>query len=239
MLLAIGKGIRDEKSMVLKFLKQYICLINCGINQSWQIKLRQLLRWQNFWSVKHILCHGHRWSFPDILQKQVFPFCEDALARLPVHGCQNQGTINFLKHLQHLWPFWRVWHGFFMLICAVCWIHPFRQLVQYVNNFQTQASSSDWVFYLSLTLNHFFSNGWCCASKKRLQMINCQFSEMHFMRVQLIICSPNEGNEPTYGINIWTVVCAYTTNRAFLSIKIQLTAPFNSSSFLLASYFTL
>jgi hypothetical protein len=32
MLPAIGKGIHGEKSMVLRFLKQYVCLIHCGIN---------------------------------------------------------------------------------------------------------------------------------------------------------------------------------------------------------------
>jgi len=46
---------------------------------------------------------------PDALQKQIFPFCEDILARLRVSGCQNQGTINFLELLQLLRPFfWRV-----------------------------------------------------------------------------------------------------------------------------------
>jgi hypothetical protein len=46
---------------------------------------------------------------PDALQKQIFPFCEDILARLRAGGCQNQGTINFLELLQHLRPFfWRV-----------------------------------------------------------------------------------------------------------------------------------
>jgi len=57
---------------------------------------------------------------PDALQKEVFPFCEDVLAGLHVHGCQNQGTVNFLELLQHLQPFfWRVWNAFFMLICAI------------------------------------------------------------------------------------------------------------------------
>ena len=46
---------------------------------------------------------------PNKLQTQIFPFCEDVLARLRTGGCQNQGTINFLELLQHLRPFfWRV-----------------------------------------------------------------------------------------------------------------------------------
>ncbi len=46
---------------------------------------------------------------PDALQKQIFPFCEDVLAKLRISGCQNQGTINFLELLQLLRPFfWRV-----------------------------------------------------------------------------------------------------------------------------------
>ena len=48
---------------------------------------------------------------PNTLQTQIFPFCEDVLARLRIGGCQNQGTINFLELLQHLRPFfWRVGH---------------------------------------------------------------------------------------------------------------------------------
>lgn len=48
---------------------------------------------------------------PNTLQTQIFPFCEDVLARLRAGGCQNQGTINFLELLQHLRPFfWRVGH---------------------------------------------------------------------------------------------------------------------------------
>ena len=46
---------------------------------------------------------------PEVLRVQVFPFCEDALAKLRVQGCKNQGTINFLELLQSLRPFfWRV-----------------------------------------------------------------------------------------------------------------------------------
>jgi hypothetical protein len=48
---------------------------------------------------------------PNTIETQIFPFCEDVLARLRLGGCQNQGTINFLELLQHLRPFfWRVRH---------------------------------------------------------------------------------------------------------------------------------
>jgi len=40
------------------------------------------------------------------------------------------------------------------------------------------------MFYPSLMLNYFFSNGPACVSKKKLQVLEYQSSGMHFTKVQ-------------------------------------------------------
>ncbi|KAF8964902.1 hypothetical protein BDZ97DRAFT_1757577 [Flammula alnicola] len=80
---AIGKEIRDERYMGRKFPK---CFLVC---KSYFVPWAEV-------------------QVPESLQRQIFPFCEDALAILRVGGCKNQGTINFLELLQSLRPFfWR------------------------------------------------------------------------------------------------------------------------------------
>ena len=62
-----------------------------------------------------------RVQVPESLQEQTFPFCEDALAKLQVRGCKNQGTVNFLKLLQSLRPFfWRVSWQIFLVTLLAC-----------------------------------------------------------------------------------------------------------------------
>ena len=122
---------------------------------------------------------------PDALQKQIFPFCEDVLARLRVGGCQDQGTFNFLELLQRLRPFfWRVCNPESNLKTPF-FTCSFRLLVRYRNIFLIQESSNDSIFYLNLKPNYIFSNGLACAIKKRLQMPKHWFLGMHFKKLQL------------------------------------------------------
>ena len=123
---------------------------------------------------------------PNTLQTQIFPFCEDVLARLRIGGCQNQGTINFLELLQHLRPFfWRVGHKKYHFYFFIHKIFSLRPLVPYRNTFLTQGSLSNSTFYLSLTLNYFSGNGLPYVGKKRPKTISCQSLGMHSMKAQL------------------------------------------------------
>jgi len=123
---------------------------------------------------------------PDALQKQIFPFCEDVLARLRICGCENQGTINFLELLQQLRPFfWRVGSNQSNVLIFHSKICSFRPLVPYKNSFLTRALLSDSTFYLNMMPNHFSSNGLPCVGKKKPKMTNYPSSGMRFMKPQL------------------------------------------------------
>ena len=100
-----------------------------------------------------------------------------------------------VKTKEHLisWSFYSTFGHFFggyaiqrampqFFIVKLC---SFRLLVWYRNIFLTQASLNNSMFYLSLMLNYFFSNGLACMDKKRPKMLKYQSSEMHFMKLWL------------------------------------------------------
>ena len=105
--LAIGKETHSERSMDQKYQSLYANLCILSIYALIILQATVALAGFPIGETYHV-----PWAHvevPTSLQRSVFPFCEEVIARLRAEGHDNRGTFGFLELLQNLRPFfWMV-----------------------------------------------------------------------------------------------------------------------------------